>query len=110
VEFLLAVLIVLVVAAFVALPLRRPARRDDAGDAFDERLADLEARKIAKYREIRDAEADRAAGKLSEPDFRRLDAELRTDAIEILKRIDRLRERAGGADGADERGQQPDPG
>ena len=54
-------------------------------------LADLEARKEAKYRQIRDAEADRAAGKLTEEDFRRLDRELRAEAVDILKRIDRLR-------------------
>ena len=54
-------------------------------------LADLEARKRAKYRQIRDAEADRAAGKLTEDDFQRLDRELRAEAIQILKRIDRLR-------------------
>ena len=54
-------------------------------------LADLEARKAAKYRQIRDAEADRAAGKLTEEDFERLDRELRGEAIDILKRIDRLR-------------------
>jgi hypothetical protein len=45
----------------------------------------------AKYQQIRDAETDRAAGKLSEEDFQRLDRELRAEAIEILKRIDRLR-------------------
>jgi len=60
----------------------------------DPRIAELEARKEAKYREIRDTELDRAAGKLSEEDFRRQDAELRHEAIEILKELDRAR--AGG--------------
>ena len=53
-------------------------------------LADLEARKEAKYREIRDTELDRASGKLSDDDFRAQDAELRTEAVEILERIDEL--------------------
>jgi hypothetical protein len=90
IEFLLAVVIVVLVAWFVTAPLRRrpSAQQDDPGAA---ELADLEARKQAKYRQIRDAEADRAAGKLSEEDFRRLDGELRAEAVEILKRIDRLR-------------------
>jgi hypothetical protein len=90
-EVLLALAIVVLVAWFVTGPLRRRAgaQSDDGRDA---ELADLEARKVAKYREIRDAEADRAAGKLSEEDFRRLDRELRAEAIAILKRIDRLRE------------------
>jgi hypothetical protein len=56
-------------------PRRRPSRRGD-----------LEALKEAKYREIRDAELDHAAGKLSDEDFAILDAELRSEAVEILDR------------------------
>ena len=89
-EVLLAVLIVVVVAAFVTEPLRRRAAAERESPDEGE-LADLEARKQAKYREIRDAEADHASGKLSDEDFQRLDAELRGEAIAILKRIDRLR-------------------
>jgi hypothetical protein len=89
-EFLLAVAIVVLVAWFVTEPLRRRPSDRPADPAAAE-LADLDARKQAKYREIRDAEADHASGKLSDEDFRRLDAELRAEAIEILKRIDRLR-------------------
>jgi cytochrome c-type biogenesis protein CcmF len=47
---------------------------------------ELEASKEAKYREIRDAELDHAAGKLSDEDFALLDAELRREAVEILDR------------------------
>lgn len=89
-EFVLAVAIVVLVAWFVTAPLRErssPKTDDHAIVA----LADLEARKRAKYRQIRDAEADRAAGKLTEDDFRRLDRELRAEAVAILKQIDRLR-------------------
>ena len=46
--------------------------------------AEGDARKEAKYREIRDAELDHAAGKLSDEDFALLDAELRREAVEIL--------------------------
>jgi cytochrome c-type biogenesis protein CcmF len=48
--------------------------------------SELEALKEAKYREIRDAELDHAAGKLSDEDFAMLDAELRGEAIAILDR------------------------
>jgi hypothetical protein len=89
-EFLLAVAIVVLVAWFVTAPLRRRAAVEPEDPTAAE-LADLEARKQAKYRQIRDAEADHASGKLSDEDFRRLDRELRAEAIEILKRIDRLR-------------------
>ena len=92
-EFLLAVAIVVVVAGFVTAPLRRRPSRLDVADSAEAELADLEARKQAKYRQIRDAEADHASGKLTDEDFRRLDRELRAEAIDILKRIDRLRAR-----------------
>ena len=59
-----------------------PARRRRQVSAGSE----LEAQKEAKYREIRDAELDHAAGKLSDEDFAILDAELRREAVEILDR------------------------
>jgi hypothetical protein len=98
VEYLLAVLILLVVVAFVLAPLRD--RSGEPEPSEDPRIAELEARKEAKYREIRDTELDRAAGKLSEEDFRRQDAELRREAIDILKELDRARagRRAAGGD------------
>jgi cytochrome c-type biogenesis protein CcmF len=58
-----------------------PARRRRRLPARD---GELEALKEAKYREIRDAELDHAAGKLSDEDFALLDAELRNEAIAIL--------------------------
>jgi cytochrome c-type biogenesis protein CcmF len=48
---------------------------------------EADALKEAKYREIRDAELDHAAGKLSDEDFALLDAELRREAVEILDRV-----------------------
>jgi hypothetical protein len=89
VELLLALVIVVLVAYVVSRPLRRAGLGE--GDPDEGELAELEARKQAIYRQIRDAEADHAAGKLSDADFRALDGELRAEAIELLKRIDRLR-------------------
>ncbi len=60
----------------------RAARRRPAANT------ELEALKEAKYREIRDAELDHAAGKLSDEDFALLDAELRKEAVEILDGAD----------------------
>jgi cytochrome c-type biogenesis protein CcmF len=66
--------------ALIALwPGRRARRRPGRG-------GELEALKEAKYREIRDAELDHAAGKLSDEDYAILDAELRREAVEILDR------------------------
>ena len=87
-EVVLALVICAVLAAFVIAPLRGRGGDDvePPGESAD--LADLEARKEAIYRQIRDAELDREQGKLSRPDWERLDAELRREAIAVLKRID----------------------
>jgi hypothetical protein len=83
--------IVAVVVWFVSGPLRRSAEETKGASerVEDPRVAELEARKEAKYREIRDAELDREQGKLSRADWSRQDAELRREAIEILKELDR---------------------
>ena len=49
---------------------------------------EADALKEAKYREIRDAELDHAAGKLSDDDFAAIDAELRREAVEILDAVE----------------------
>jgi hypothetical protein len=92
VEIVLALLVLAALAWFVTGPLRRGDH--DAGPVpgdEDPVIADLEARKEAKYREIRDAELDRAQGKLSQEDWKRQDAELRREAIAILKELDEAR-------------------
>ena len=87
-EIVIALVFLAVVAAFVVAPLRHRKRSEETATE-DPRRADLEARKEAIYRQIRDAELDRAQGKLSNTDWRRLDAELRREAIEVLKALDR---------------------
>jgi type II secretory pathway pseudopilin PulG len=87
VEYALAVILLIgVVALVVAYPLSR----DRAAAAEDGRREALEAAKEAKYREIRDAELDYRMGKLSEEDYRATDTELRAQAIEILRELDRV--------------------
>ena len=87
---LLVLVIGLAVVAVVAAPFVRPERDPDRGQS--DRLAELEARKEAKYREIRDAELDLRTGKLSREDHRAIDRELRREAIEILEQIDAEKE------------------
>lgn len=95
-ELLVVLAVVLAVVAFVTGPLRGGRSGEDAETVAEEgALADLEAAKEAKYREIRDAELDHRTGKLSQEDHRALDAELRGEAIELLRRIDAVRVRAG---------------
>ena len=101
-EIVLALVIVAVVVWFVSAPLRRSASETAAASERieDPRIAELEARKEAKYREIKDAELDREQGKLSQADWSRQDAELRRDAIQILKELDRAKAEAKDEQGA----------
>lgn len=82
----------IVLAALVAALVIRPLVSGVADDEGSDRRADLAAAKEAKYREIRDAELDYRMGKLSEADWKPLDAELRGQAIEILKALDKLQD------------------
>ena len=86
---LIVIAVLTIVVVLVSAPLRRgAAARVEERD--DLRRADLEAARESKYREIRDAELDYRTGKLSEADWKRLDRELRQEAIEILRAIDEL--------------------
>jgi flagellar biosynthesis/type III secretory pathway M-ring protein FliF/YscJ len=100
VEFVIVLVVLIVVMFVITGPLRREraSRATGAAAPPDGRgaseLAELEASREAKYREIRDAELDHRTGKLSDADFEAVDRSLRAEAIEILRALDRL----GGAD------------
>jgi Zn-dependent protease with chaperone function len=84
------------VVVIVGAPLRAAWGREGeaaADRAAADRIAELEARKEAKYREIRDAEMDLRTGKLSEEDHRVLDRQLRAEAIEVLHALDEAGDR-----------------
>ena len=84
--FVIVLVILVAVTLFISSPLRRErASREPGGDGL---LAELEAAREAKYREIRDAELDHRTGKLSDDDYRAVDGGLREEAIEILREID----------------------
>jgi hypothetical protein len=99
---IIALLLVVAVVVLVSAPLRR-AREVSVRDAAemaerDELRAlreELEARREAKYREIRDAELDYRTGKLSREDHEAIDASLRSEALQILDDLER--HEAGGA-------------
>ena len=84
-EFLIVLAVLGGLVVFLTAPLRRPGEAPASGA----RLADLEAAREAKYRELRDAELDHRTGKLSDEDYAVLDAGLRAEAIEILRELDR---------------------
>jgi hypothetical protein len=111
---LLVILVVLAVAVtFVTAPLR--CRQAEGGEAraegrsaagggaeveggvcagpaapLDSELAELEAAREAKLREIRDAELDHRTGKLSDEDFELVSSALRKEAVTILRAIDTI--------------------
>jgi len=103
VEILAAICVIALLALtvfFVGAPLRR--RGGEQPVTVEGRIADLEAARDARYREIRELEIDRRTGKLDDDDWRSLDRELRAEAIEILRELDSLRPpeaEAGGAPG-----------
>ena len=84
-ELLLVLAVVAGLVLFISAPLRRgsPPAEEPAG------VAELEAAREAKYRELRDAELDHRTGKLSDEDYAELDTALRSEAIEILRGVDR---------------------
>ena len=86
---LIVIAVLTIVVLLVSAPLRGGASAR-AEERDELRRADLEAARESKYREIRDAELDYRTGKLSEADWKRLDRELRQEAIEILRAMDEL--------------------
>lgn len=81
-------LLLIPAAIFISMPFWRTGA---VTDAEDPEIAALEAAREAKYREIRDVETDRQAGKLSEEDFDRLSGELKREAVDILDQLETLK-------------------
>jgi hypothetical protein len=85
----LAILVILAaVVWFVSAPLRGGAEAEELTDTAARE--ELDAEREAKYREIRDAELDYRTGKLDEADWKLVDRQLRAEAVQILRAIDRL--------------------
>jgi Na+-transporting methylmalonyl-CoA/oxaloacetate decarboxylase gamma subunit len=103
VEFLIVLVILVLVVAVVGAPLRREFAGRDHGPAPAEELepahelAELEAARDAKYREIRDAELDHSTGKLSDADYEAIDRTLRGEAIELMNAVEKASERVSAA-------------
>jgi hypothetical protein len=85
---LIDLIVIFVLLALVVLIVSAPLRNRRSFEGESAAVAELEAARDAKYREIRDAELDYRTGKLSEADWRALDRGLRAEAVEILRRLD----------------------
>lgn len=86
----LIVLVAFGVALFLLSQPFWPGQEERAAEVDALLRADLEAARIAKYREIRDAALDHDTGKLSDADWRPIDARLRSEAVAILDELDGL--------------------
>jgi hypothetical protein len=91
---LIALVLIAAVIVVVSAPLRN-AHRPPAGGPAElppepetAERHELEVAREAKYREIRDAELDYRTGKLSREDYEAVDGALRTEAVEILNRLE----------------------
>lgn len=82
-ELLYALILLVIIVGFVSMPLLSGRT---AGPGEDPVLAEIEASKEAKYREIQDLELDRGAGKLDEDEYQRQRTRLRREAADILAR------------------------
>lgn len=96
-QVLLSLFAVGVVAVLIATPLLRGVEETEV----DAERAELEIAKQAKYREIRDAELDEKAGKMTHQQWRETDAELRREALDIIKKMDELGKSAPAERGAE---------
>jgi hypothetical protein len=83
-EGILFIATVLLVGWFVTAPVRGRQR----GLADDADVIALRAARDAKLRELRDAELDFATGKLTREDYELLDGTLRSEAAQLLRRLD----------------------
>ena len=111
---LISLALVALVVLIVSAPLRTRAAasgEEPGGRAANQReqREELEAEREAKYREIRDAELDFRTGKLSQEDYRAIDGALRTQALELLNRLDALEPAASPEPAESERREQSAP-
>jgi hypothetical protein len=98
VDFVIVLIILALVVVFVSGPFRRASEAGAVpatagGPSVVSEVAELEAAREAKYREIRDAELDHRTGKLSDADFQAIDGTLRAEAIDILHALDSISKR-----------------
>jgi hypothetical protein len=85
-QVLLTVLMISTVVTFLAWPVLKGV--DER--VVDAERAELEDAKQAKYREIKDAELEFKAGRMTEDQWHTTDRELRREAMQILAKIDTL--------------------
>lgn len=89
--WLLCTMIAVLAGIYVVTPLFRDSKTAADVDLLPETEIDrLMDRKTVIYRTIKDLEFEHAMGRLSDADFRRLEADYKNDAAKILAKLDQL--------------------
>jgi hypothetical protein len=86
IQVLLTIVMISTVVTFLAWPILKGVDEK----VVDAERAELEDAKQAKYREIKDAELEFKAGRMTEDQWHTTDQELRREAMLILAKIDTL--------------------
>lgn len=89
---LVNVILALLAVAFIGYPLLVQPRAEEEDVELPEDLDELYRRKESTYSAIKELEFDFRTRKLSEGDYRELEARYRTDALEILGAIEEYEE------------------
>ena len=88
--YLSGLLLIGVVAVFVAAPLLRPGPDWEMAPESEDPTAGWERQKNEAYAVIKEAEFDRQMGKLTDEDYRMLREKHEARALEALTQLDRL--------------------
>lgn len=88
-DLLLRILLALVAVGLVGYPLIRQARESEDTEWMED-AADLHHRKESAYAALRELEFDYRTRKLSEADYRELEAKYRAEGLEALQQIEAL--------------------
>jgi hypothetical protein len=88
--YLVGLLLIGIVAAFVALPLFGPSEEHDFLAEPDSQAARWERQKAEAYAALKEAEFDLQMGKLTDTDYQLLREKYEARALEALAQLDRL--------------------
>jgi hypothetical protein len=89
--YISGLLLIGMIALFVAAPLFKPERESDRSDAREDVAARWEKQKTDAYAAIREADFDQEMGKLTADDYRLLREKYEARALEALAQLDRSR-------------------
>jgi hypothetical protein len=88
--YLVGLLLIGMVAAFVALPLFRPSEEREFLAEPESQAARWEKQKAEAYAALKEAEFDLQMGKLTDTDYQLLREKYEARALEALAQLDRL--------------------